>query len=159
MNRERRVESMLDRHRRIIDKFGWSVTGVLATAADPPGTTPYYYTAGLTQHGFPELAITGIDPRNAHDILNMLADRVYSRAVTFQHGQVVDDVLGGGYRAVIVDGTPDRDTIWPGAANAIYGEDRVRLQQVVWPDRSGHYPWDDGYELPPTAQPIIGAIT
>ena len=34
--------------------------------------------------------------------------------------------------------------------------DQVRLQQVVWPDPHGRFPWDPGYQYPPQAQPLLG---
>ena len=37
-----------------------------------------------------------------------------------------------------------------------YGADQVRLQQVVWPDPHGRFPWDPGYQYPPQAQPLLG---
>jgi hypothetical protein len=46
--------------------------------------------------------------------------------------------------------------LYPGAAYARYGTDRVRLQQVVWPDRAGRFPWEPGYEHDPQVQPVIG---
>ena len=54
-----------------------------------------------------------------------------------------------------VDG-PATEHLYPGAAYARYGTDRVRLQQVVWPDRQARFPWDAGYQYPPTVQPLLG---
>ncbi|MFG3602496.1 DUF4262 domain-containing protein [Micromonospora chersina] len=36
-----------------------------------------------------------------------------------------------------------------------YGRDRLRLQQVVWPDRHGRFPWDAAYAFPSAVQPLI----
>src|SRR5262249_9730899 len=81
------------------------------------------------------------------------AGRVYGQAQRFAHGQRISDLIAG-YDAVIVEGPVIEDPR-PGAAIARYGRDQVRLQQVVWPDRQGRFPWEDGYDVDPHAQPLI----
>ncbi len=135
-----------------IDRKGWSVTMVMPTDDDPG--TPFAYTVGLTAHGFPELVIAGLPPHIAHAVLNDLAGRVYDTAVRFSHGQRIGDLLVG-YDAVIVDG-PATEALYPGAAYARYGTDRVRLQQVAWPDPQGRFPWQPGYDHDRYPQPLIG---
>ena len=145
-------DEVLSRQDEHIDRVGWSVTVVLPTDDDPGA--PFAYTVGLTEHGFPELVIAGLAPPIAQALLNDLAGRVYDQATRFRHGQRVADLLAG-YDAVIVDGAAT-EALYPGAAYARYGTDRVRLQQVVWPDRHGRFPWDRGYTHGPQAQPLIG---
>lgn len=137
------IDDVLRRQSEIIDRVGWAVTAVLPTAADPTGGGPFAYTVGLTAHGYPELIIAGLHPATAQALLNDLASRVYDRAERFTHGQHVDDLLAG-YPAVIVNGPPTAQ-LWPGAAIGRYGSDRVRLQQIIWPDPHGRFPWQDGY--------------
>jgi Domain of unknown function (DUF4262) len=104
--------------------------------------------------GAPELVIAGLDPVISQALLNDLAGRVYDQTARFTHGQRLGDLLAG-YDAVIVDG-PATEQLYPGAAYARYGTDRVLLQQVVWPDRQARFPWDAGYQYPPTVQPLLG---
>ena len=136
----------------IIDRVGWAVTAVLPTPDDPGA--PFAYTVGLTAHGHPELIIAGLDPLIAQALLGDLAGRVYDTAARFTHGQRVTDLLAG-YDAVILDG-PGTEDLHPGTAYARYGRDRVRLQQIVWPDKHGRFPWENGYVYPPHVQPLIG---
>jgi len=145
-------DEVLHRQDEHIDRVGWSVTMVLPTDGEPG--PPFAYTVGLTEHGFPELVIAGLPPHIAQALLNDLAGRVYDRADRFRHGQRIGDLLAG-YDAVIVDG-PATEALYPGAAYARYGTDRVRLQQVVWPDRAGRFPWEPGDEHDPQVQPVIG---
>jgi hypothetical protein len=105
-------------------------------------------------HGFPELVIAGLDPATSQALLNDLAKRVWDRNERFSHGARISDLIAG-YDAIIIDGEAT-DTIIPGAANARYGSAQVRLQQVVWPDPHGRFPWDPGYAYEPTLQPLIG---
>ncbi|MFV2019428.1 uncharacterized protein DUF4262 [Micromonospora sp. Llam0] len=146
------LEEFLQNQQRLINEFGWAVTAVLPDLGESGST--FAYTVGLTEHDFPELVIAGLDPLIAQALLNDMAGRVYSRAERFTHGQRVADLLVG-YDAIIVEG-PATDALLPGAAHARYGKDRVRLQQIVWPDPRSRFPWDDGYEYPAHVQPLLG---
>ncbi|GAB3147113.1 hypothetical protein GCM10027290_29890 [Micromonospora sonneratiae] len=146
------VEEVLQNQQRHIDEFGWAVTAVLPTQGE--SGSPFAYTVGLTQHDFPELVIAGLHPYIAHTLLNDMARRVHDGAQRLIHGQQVNDLLVG-YDAVIVEG-PATEALHPGTAYARYGEERVRLQQIVWPDQHGRFPWDDGYEYPAYVQPLLG---
>jgi hypothetical protein len=143
----------LRRQQQIIDTVGWAVMHVLPTEDETDTTTPFAYTVGLTAHDYPELLIAGLPPDVAHGLLNDLASRVYDKAERFTDGQRISDLIAG-YDAVVVDGAPT-DELLPGVAIARYGRDRVRLQQVVWPDPQGRFPWDTGYDFDPDVQPLI----
>jgi uncharacterized protein DUF4262 len=101
-----------------------------------------------------QLIIAGLDPEVSHTLLNDLAGRVYHKAARFTRGQRVTDLLAG-YDAVIVQG-PATGELHPGAAFARYGKDRVHLQQIVWPDAEGRFPWEGGYAFDADVQPLIG---
>ncbi|TDB84086.1 DUF4262 domain-containing protein [Micromonospora fluostatini] len=146
------LDEFFDNQQQHIDRFGWAVTAVLPFTGETD--THIAYTVGLTEHDVPELVIAGLEPHIAHALLNDLARRVHDHAHRLTHGQQIDDLLLG-YPAVIVEG-PATEALHPGAAHARYGADRVRLQQIVWPDRQGRFPWDDGYEYPGYVQPLLG---
>ncbi|MEV0003502.1 DUF4262 domain-containing protein [Micromonospora sp. NPDC050980] len=143
------MDEFLRRQSEIIDRVGWAVTLVHPDADD---STPFAYTVGLTAHGYPELLIAGLDLTIAQQLLNDLATRVYDRAERFTDGQRVSDLIAG-YDAVIIDGTATNE-LYPGAAIARYDQ-RVRVQQIMWPDPQGLFPGDAGYAYPPAAQPTI----
>ena len=56
---------------------------------------------------------------------------------------------------MIVDGDATED-LYPGAAFSRYGQDKVRLQQIIWPDTGRRLPWEDDYSFAPYLQPFIG---
>ena len=147
------IEEFARRQQQLIDQYGWAVTNVFPTEDDP--VSPFSYTVGLTAHGYPELIIAGLDPHTSHMLLNNLAGRVYDRAERFTAGQRITDLLPAGYDAVIVEG-PATDALYPGAAFARYGKDAVSLQQIVWPDPEGRYPWDTEYGYGKHVQPVLG---
>lgn len=136
---------------RIVDTVGWAVVCVHPTSDEP--SFEYAYTVGLTAHNHPELLVSGLHPDVAQTLLNDLARRVYDTATRFTHRQRLTDVLADGFDAIIIDGTatPHLDA---GIATARYGADRVRLQQLVWPDAQHRYPWDTDHQLG-QGQPLI----
>ncbi|GIJ08417.1 DUF4262 domain-containing protein [Micromonospora andamanensis] len=144
------LEEFLQNQQRLINEFGWAVTAVLPDL----GESGFAYTVGLTEHDVPELVIAGLDPLIAQKLLNDMAGRVDSRNERFIHGQRVADLLAG-YDAIIVEG-PATDALLPRAAYARYGKDRLRLQQIVWPDPHSRFPWDDRYQYPAHVQPLLG---
>jgi hypothetical protein len=89
-------------------------------------------------------------------LLNDLARLVYDRAERFTHGQHISDLIAD-YDAIIIDGPPTDDLL-PGMAIARYGRHQIRLQQMVWPDPQGRFPWESGYDLDPQTQPLIAQI-
>jgi hypothetical protein len=146
------INSFLRRMNQRIDQQGWAVLTVLP-AYDRP-MAPFAYTIGLTAHQSPELIIAGVDPCVAEPLLNELARRVVKDAQRFTPGQRISDLLRG-YDAILVEGAATA-ALRPAAAFVHYGEDRVRLQQVVWPDPQGRFPWEPGCTTTPQGQPLIG---
>ncbi len=147
------MDELLQQQVEIIDRVGWSVVHVFPDPDDPPTNVAFTYTVGLTAHDHPELVLAGLPPQIAQALLNDLGRRVFDQAARFSHGERLSDVLAG-YDAIIVDGSPN-DDLHPGVAFALYGPDKVRLQQLVWPDQHGRFPWESGYGYPPHAQPLI----
>jgi hypothetical protein len=146
------IDDFMRRQQQLIDTVGWAVMNIVPTEDDP--ASPFSYTVGLTAYGHPELLVAGLDPAVGQTLLNYLARRVYDRAERFTHGQRIGDLLDG-YDAVIVEG-PATKALHPGAAFSRYGTDRVRLQQIVWPDPHGLFPWEPGYEFDADVQLVIG---
>lgn len=146
------LEELLQTQQRLINEFGWAVTAVLPDLGE--SRTTFAYTVGLTERDLPELVVAGLDPLIAKELLNDVAERISSSGEWFSHGQRVTDLLDG-YDVIIVGG-PATDALLPGMAYARYGKERVRLQQIVWPDPYSRFPWDDGYLYPAHVQPLLG---
>jgi hypothetical protein len=138
----------------LIDRYGWAVTAVVPGDDEPD--RPFAYTVGLTAHDQPELVIAGLDPITSQALLNDLAGRVLHQAARFTDRQRISDLISG-HDAVVIDGVAT-EVLYPGAAFGRYGQDRVRLQQIVWPDREGRFPWQPGYGYPEYVQPLLRAL-
>jgi hypothetical protein len=145
------VNKILRQQQEHIDTIGWAVTGVFPREGDDGA--PFAYTIGLTERGSPELVISGLDTGTMHALLNDLAGRVFDRAERFSDGQRISDLLNG-YDAAVIDGALTEE-LWPGTAVVRYGRNAVRLQQIVWPDREGRFPWEPGYALASDVQPLL----
>lgn len=144
------VDSVLRAQQQHINTYGWAVTAVLPAHDED---CLFAYTVGLTDHRHRELIIAGLHPLIAHALLGDLAIQVIHHRARFTHGQRLYDLIAG-YDAVVVEG-PATQVLHPGTAYARYGPTRVAIAQIVWPDRDSRFPWDEGYSLPPHAQPLL----
>ena len=137
----RRIRSMIAEH-------GFMVQGVSADL-DTPG---WVYTIGLHAAGLPELIlIGGMCPEDQHHAIDDLARRMLAGSA-FEPGHREPEVVDG-YDVTfleVIDPTCD----WLAIANLI--QSGYRALQVVWPDRDGRFPWEDGYSVPRDAQPLLG---
>ncbi|MEV0269842.1 DUF4262 domain-containing protein [Hamadaea sp. NPDC050747] len=136
-----------------IETAGWAIifSAMDAVTVD----VPFAYTVGLTEHDLPEMLITGVQEAIAGKLLNDLARRA-TGGNRFHHEQRISDLISN-FDAIIVDGPAD-GLLRPTAAIYLYGPAAVRLQQCVWPDPSGRFPWESAYTMDPAAQPIIGRV-
>lgn len=131
-----------------IAEHGWLVIDVppAEDTDETIGAPGFQFTAGLTEQDLPELIVYGLDPELGMHVLNDVAQRLLS-GQTFADGQVIPHLLGGGeYRTQLWDATWLQDPL--GAAFALYGEDRVRVRQLVVPDLQDRLPWEDEYANP-----------
>ena len=136
------LDGYLQQLRDSIDSVGWAIAHILPVPGDD--SPVFAYTIGLTACGSPELLTSGLRPPTAQSLLNHLARQMHDNAVRYTHRQRLDD-LPGEYTPIIIDGAATTQ-LRPVLAFARYGEHRVRLQQLVWPDPQHHYPWDADYD-------------
>jgi hypothetical protein len=148
-------DDFFERQSELIDEFGWAVVHVVPTDDDPDDAVPFAYTVGLTGFGLAELTVTGLPAELSQAILNELALRLRDEGLQLRHGQPMHDLLAD-QQVVIVAGPPT-EAVFPGAALHRYGDDRVELLQVAWPDPWDKLPWEPGYETVLYPQPVIGA--
>ncbi len=128
----------------IIAELGWMVQGVFPTADDP--CVGFCYTVGLTAAGLPELVIAGVPYETGGPILNDAARRHLAEEIA--PGATVDGLASVPFRAV---DAPLAEVNMP---RNLYGADRVRAVQLVWPDDGGAYPGEPGWSLGDGVQPI-----
>jgi hypothetical protein len=121
-----------------IAQHGWLVIGVFGDDEH----LDFQFTVGLTERDLPELIVYGLDSEVGTHALNDVAQRLVDGA-RYADGEVVADVLDGNYRTQLWDVTWLQDPL--GAAFALYGQDSVRVRQLVVPDLDDRLPWEDDY--------------
>lgn len=162
---------MLADLRRRIDEHGWAVEAIGDQCSVPGCCSSYLrlarefadfgYTVGLSRfHGHPELIITGIPQMETVHPLNLLGERVRA-GEQFAAGDLVEGLFACRCPVALVDVDPQESVRHLVAANQLYrnpGAPPVRALQLVWPDPGRQYPWDPGYSLPESAQPVLGPV-
>jgi hypothetical protein len=136
------VEALTERQALVtahVRTHGWHVTGVRAEQAAPG----WAYSVGLW-HSYrsPEVSVFGLPTQICLDIVNNVGDLVRDGAelrVNQRLGEVVDD-----YDLALrkVRGTWFEDLF--GQALGFYRTPPLPILQLVWPDRAGLFPWDEG---------------
>lgn len=126
--------------RRVVAEHGVMVMHVVGDD-DAPG---FHFTVGLTPHDLPEVIAYGLPAEVGHRVLDDLARRLLTGRA-YADGEVVPGLVQGDYRVQLWTATDLQDPL--GAAFRLYGEDAVRVRQLVLPDLQDRLPWDDGYAL------------
>ena len=134
-----------------VEEYGWHCLHV-----HDKEQLPYWsFSIGVFrtwQHS--EFLVFGLRDTVAHDLLNELVERVKA-GETFSPGREHDDVLESfGCRFLRVD--PQWYSAFLGYAQWFYEtEDGFPALQLVWPDKLGRYPWEEGYAITDGSQPVL----
>jgi hypothetical protein len=127
----------------LIRDHGWMIAGHTRSELSPGGAITY--TAGLTEAGIAELAMTGLPHEPSAVLLNFLA-RVH-----------LESEFSAGREVLMPNATTLRLVDAPGVigpiARSLYGA-RARFLQVLWPDPQGRYPTDRGWSQELVPQPV-----
>lgn len=142
-----RVEAYLGESARILAEHGWMVQSVFGTRPD----AGFAYTVGLTGAGLPELWLGTLAPEQAAVILNTAAAQQLDRAVAFQPGRL-DLEFSVEFR---VHGPVDPDAAQVGMARQMHPLSDVAVLQLLWPDESGLFPDEDGYDMSRFPQRVL----
>lgn len=141
-------ESFEDYYRRlirpIIDEHGWFIQYVEAGGSFPS----YAYTVGLTEHGFAELIVTGLTPKDSAQLLNAGGEAAHCRRL--QHGDRL--TIAGRRVEVVVLPHPEAHLLF---ADDVYGPQLV-ASQLVYADLAGIWPWSRGHRAGAGGQPVLG---
>lgn len=140
-----RPDDLLDRVRGDITRLRFTTISVAGSARDAEFT----YTAGLSEHGLPELVVTAVRARDAATLLCLWGDYLLDQSAVLP-----GETLRSGpwlLEAVAVD-RPDRHLL---VADVLYGP-RLRALQLAWADAAGRWPWERGHRARRSGQPLLG---
>jgi hypothetical protein len=140
----------------IVEENGWAAEPV-PPVEEPEPRPGYTYTIGFETHfGRPEVLIFGLQGAAARGLLGMIADQ-HGGGVALPVGGVFVGLLEGDLPCALLEVDVETHAGLVPDDVAFHGGTGFRLQQFVWPDRSGRLPWDEGYdERLRLAQPVIG---
>ena len=147
-----------DRHeQRVLDdinKYGWHCVNILAEG----NHTEYSFTVGLFHtYQHPELIIFGLAHDIAHEILTIAANAIKRKEPIGL--AVPTDALLEGYSCCFIDVPISKYYEHVGFCHWFYQSDNFPLYQIVWPTRSGLFPWHPEVTADfRIAQPIIGHL-
>ncbi len=143
----RTFDDYLDQMRDRIDRYGWAVQFVEGEGV----RSSFAYTVGLTPHGLPELAVTGLEPDQVGVWVNGPASACLQDRKQIRPGSrrpFADGVLT---EALVVSQPAWHLRI----AATLYGS-RIRATQLVWQDSERRWPWDRDFRDGRGGQPVLG---
>lgn len=138
-----------------VAKYGWQCTSVEPTE-DDSDPIRFSYTIGLhSSYGQPEFIIFGLPRKVAHDILSIVAEAAGSNRpidVTKPSSKLVNN-----YDCVFVPVGKEYYDEYLGSAIWWEQGDEFPAYQIVWPSKTGLYPWHpDVHEDFIKIQPVLG---
>lgn len=139
---DRAAQFMLKIHSDI-ERVGWSAVGVASDIDDPSPLPPFTYSIGFRELGHPEVIVVGLSPFVAHAIIGTVYDRVKD-GERFKDGDIVDGILDNSYKVRFDALPPDGRPL--NAARTYYQIDELPALQVVWPDKNGLFPGQEGFD-------------
>lgn len=160
------IEAVIAQHANVIRSYGWTVVHVTADGYD----LPLSYTVGLSRlfGGRPEVLVSGMDPEQAHALLNAMVSQMRHRPGVFA---VASDVFVAqlGQRGRLIEVPPESalrvcPVAWHLYLTQAIGDDHRAgsppasevppYLQLIVPDADGTYPWANGYSG--TRQQLFG---
>lgn len=143
----------------MIETHGFAVEAVPARGDLEPPVPGYTYTVGLgAETGFPEIAVFGLTPSAARGLIDLVAELVRN-GVELPLGVALVGILDNDLRCVLA---PLDVTEWSpmfATGCAWHGGTGFTMVQLLWPDRRGLLPHEDGFdERLRFAQPVLGDV-
>lgn len=143
-----------------VGRHGWHVIWIPAGDSIPGSA----FTVGLTHSfGVPELAAFGLSDEVGYTTLNMMGELV-REGDRLRSGSRIGHVLEG-FDLELRAGDPAWSDALFGSAQWFYQRDDPAFVQCVWPDMSGRFPWEAGFDdrlrrfqpalwMPPAESPV-----
>jgi hypothetical protein len=155
---EARCQNDIQRnHLKFINEFGVSILHVME--GDDPHTSEWSYTIGLWhKYRHPEVIVVGLESGLSQILLNNLNFSIREEGRTFLDGAAPTDVLDG-YVCYFKTVDPEQYGDWFAGDSWFYGGVEFPAVQLLWPNTSGVYPWDnaaDNYLR--WVQPVLSSL-
>lgn len=126
-----------------IEKYGWHVVFV----SEEPHSPRFAFTVGLYyRHAHPEILVMGLEQPTAHSVLHAMVTRIQN-GEKFGSGALVTDIAS--FPLALVPVHTDHFKEFLGYGIWFYRSLSAPFPalQLVWPDGSGLFPWQSGYDV------------
>jgi hypothetical protein len=153
----------LDKVRWMIEADRWAFEAVAPRGDVDPPSPAYAYTVGVgAAFAFPEIAVFGLTPAAAKGLVGMVVDSL-DGGTEIPIGVELAGLLDNDLRCRFAPVDLDRCAAWfpilRAWADETPGAPPISVVQLLYPDRNGFMPYEDGYERRMRfAQPVIGDI-
>jgi hypothetical protein len=138
-----------------VERVGWHIVGIDADGEGPG----YAFSVGLfhtLQH--PEIIIFGLPNERVAELINIIGIQVQGGA-RFNAGDQSNDIVDG-FPVAFTDVPKNVYKEYVGYALWFYKSFDFPVLQCVWPDKSGLFPWQEGYDRSfIQLQPLLTNIT
>ena len=125
-----------------ISDYGWHVVKV----NEEDGLPGFAFTVGLYyQYCHPEIMIMGLRHETAHTLLTSI-QRIVHEGGRIQPWSTVEDVASFPLTAVPIHISHYREHLGYGIWFYRSLPEPFPALQLVWPDKAGIFPWQDGYD-------------
>ena len=123
-----------------IDKYGWSIVGVLGED-DIPG---WAYTIGLTELNHPEIVMSGLPHETMHTILNDIGISIKKKDLRLEDEMLLEGFISNGYTLKIrkIDTEKYEERVQQAFR---YYDRAIEAFQIMWPDKEGRFPDEENF--------------
>jgi len=144
----------------MIETNGWALEAVTPRSDTDPPVPAYAYTIGVPALvEFPELCVFGLTPAAGNGLLGLVVDALRG-GTEIPLGVQLVGLLDNDLRCMFVDVDLDEAGAFFATAAAWYRGDQFRMVQLLYPDRNGFMPYEEGFERRLRfAQPVLGVVT
>jgi hypothetical protein len=126
-----------------VQQHGWHV---LHIPADESGPCFSFSVGFYLKFGHPEVLIMGLAQPVAHELINLVGGHLTTGRV-YRPRELVGDLVEG-FPCSFVSILPEHYREYLGYGMWFYRSLKQPFPalQLVWPDKQGRFPWDDGYD-------------
>lgn len=144
----------------MIETNGWALESVSPRPETDPPTPAYSYTIGVPALvGFPEIAVFGLKPAAANGLIGLVVDACRGGTEVPLEVELVG-LLDNDLRCVFAPVAIDEVGGFFATAAAWYQGQPHAMAQLLYPDRNGFMPYEDGFDQRMRfAQPVVGTLS
>ena len=143
----------------MIETNGWALEPVGAVPEAIPPRPAYAYSIGMPDAvRFSDVAVFGLTPVAANGLVTLVADACRG-GTEIPLGVELVGLLDNELRCYFAPVDTDEHADFFGTAAAWHRGEPFPMVQLMYPDRNGFMPYEDGYDQRMRlAQPLVGAV-